>query len=500
MENIGIIDIGSNSVRLVLVKLGKDGSFKIIDELKESVRLGECLTSKSYIDKIYMDKAIQTLKVFSRLCSIYNTKEIIAVATEAVRKADNSKDFIKRAKEEASINVRVLSGTEEAYYDYLGVIYSLDVNNCMIIDIGGSSTEIILVDNRQLKESISLPFGAINLSRRFNLSNPLTEETENTLFSYIKEQLASIPWIKNFTLETIIGVGGTIRNLGKISRRNRSYPLDTTHNYEVQREEVNKIYNMLKIKTTEERKKIKGLSKDRADIIPGPCAVVNYIMDLNDISTLKISGNGIREGIIYEYLLKQGTVIDSILDYSINNILINNNTDKRHADCVYNYARLLFQHINEVMAIGDNLDPVLKAAALLHDIGTSVNYYNHQKHSFYIILNSRIDGLSHKEILMTALTAASHRSEEFTSGILQYSELLSKEDIKAVQKLGVILEMAEGLYKVLNDTLKDIQCYMKKDTFIIKTISEFKSKLEFNIIMKSSPSFKKIFKNELLIL
>ena len=210
MKKIAIIDIGSNSIRLVIVQINKDNSFRIIDEVKESVRLGKDMTLKGELNSSRIEMAIATLSFFKRLCLIQNINEILAIATEAVRKATNQKEFLRRVKTELSIDIRVLTGIQEAYYDYFGAINSMDFSDALIMDIGGSSSELILVKNRKLIHSISLPFGAINLTEKFSLQKAMDTKSETAIKNFLTSLFKDIPWLKDVENVPIIGIGGKI--------------------------------------------------------------------------------------------------------------------------------------------------------------------------------------------------------------------------------------------------------------------------------------------------
>lgn len=500
MKRIGLIDIGSNSMRLVLVRMTANGSYKIIDELKETVRLGEDMDENLNLNSNRMDNAITYLKVFKNICDSINADDIIAVATEAVRKAPNKEYFLEKVKNETSIEIRVLSGEEEAYYDYLGVIHSMDVNNTLIMDIGGCSAEFILVKNKKIEHSISLPFGAINITKKFNTNNPITPDVEKNLTDFFYDIFKDVPWLNNLKIDTLVGVGGSIRNIGKIHKKQKSYPLNIIHNYTLDASEVSEIFDMVKNQNVDDRKKIKGLSKERADIFPGACAAVSSIISFCDIKTLFISGNGLREGLIYEYLTESNYNIENVLDFSINNLMRNLNMDENHSNQIYNISNKLFSELKDIMNIKKDISKVIKTASMLHDSGVSINYYGHHLHSFYIIINSRLYGLSHRELLMSAYAASFHRKEDNKVNILEYKDLISKDDIETIRKVGVLLNISEYICKNLSTHIEDVLCYIQKDAVLIKTISKFNYKVESSDFSKVCANFKKVYKKNLLIL
>ncbi|SNY28015.1 exopolyphosphatase / guanosine-5'-triphosphate,3'-diphosphate pyrophosphatase [Orenia metallireducens] len=512
MRNIAIIDIGSNSIKLVLAEIKKNNSFRIIDELKETVRLGEGMEKDNKLQEGRIKVAIQTLKMFKNLCDATETKEIIAVATAAVRKADNQEEFLNRVKKEVELDVQVLSGEEEGYYDYWGVVNSIDRDNGLIMDIGGGSIELIWMKDRRIKECISLSFGSLDLTQQFNLYDSITSEQEEQLLNFLTKSFNEVNWLKDIDCDSLIGVGGTIRNIAKIDQRNNDYPLDLLHYYQMNEATVDSIYKLVKDKDLKERKKISGLSKKRADIFIGAAAAVTTLMSFCNLEELLISGKGIREGLIYNYLYEDKEPTSNVLDFSINNIINNLNLNKKHAEHIYKLSKKLYQELNPLFKLDENqfegdVDKILKTATMLHDIGKSINYYDHHEHSFYMILNSGINGLSHRELLISAYISASHRHDKYdlrkyNLNRSQFSDVIDKkgDDKEIIRKFGILVEIAESLDRNLNALIEDIDCYLENDKFVIKTISKEDVELEINDALSASKGFEKLYDKELQIL
>ncbi|OAA83577.1 exopolyphosphatase [Clostridium ljungdahlii] len=499
MKQIGIIDIGSNSIRLVLAKISENKCFNIIDEVKETVRLGKDMTIHGELNSLKIEKAIKAISFFKCLCEAQGITEIIAVATEAVRKASNQSKFINRVKSELSIEIRVLSGTAEAYYDYFGNINSMDISNALLMDIGGSSAELIWVENRKLKYSISLPFGAINLTERFYLNEAIDEKTEKDLKKFILSFYKDIPWLKEIKNLPLIGIGGTFRNIAKISRKKNEYPIDNIHNYTITMDEVEEIYNMIKIKNQAERKKIKGLSKNRADIFLGAVGAIVTLSQFLNLKKLYVSGCGIREGIIYEYILKNNKPLKDVLDFSINNYMVNHEMNLNHAKQVWKLAESLYNDLKPILNINCDYYNILKTAALLHDCGIHISYYNHHAHSFYIILNSKINGLSHKEQLMAAYIAALHRKNDFKINLQKYGKVISENDIEIIEKLAVLVRICENLDGGIHGNISSVSCTIRSDNVTINVKSKTDSFLEISQALECTAAFEKIFSKKLII-
>lgn len=499
MRRIGIIDIGSNSVRLVLVKVGDNGSFKIFSDVKESVRLGMGMDDNLELKLDRIELAIKTLKLFKIMCDATNVDEVLAVATAAVRKAKNRDYFLRRVAQEIGIQIRVLSGKEEAFYAYWGVINSIDIDKGLIMDIGGGSTELILVENRKITNSISLPFGSINLAQNFKLGNKAKEDDIKALESFLIENYSEIPWLSDIEGYPLIGVGGTIRNMGSIVRRSSNYPLDITHNFVMDKADINKVYKLVKEENLSQRKKIKGLSKDRADIFVGVSGAVCKLFEYCKLNSVIVSGSGIREGIIYDNIHNTVEPVKDVLDFSISNIVSKYDLDIEHANHIYKLMSSLYDQIMEEEELSSDVHKLIKTSALLHDTGINIRFYNHTQHSFYMILNAGINGLTHKELLMSAYISALHRNKKFKINWVRYKRLLNSEDIEIIRKLGVLLRIAESFDICFNRRVKNVKCNVTSKEVEIQIIADTSPEAEINHALSATEQFKRIFKKKLSI-
>lgn len=501
IKTIGIIDIGSNSVRLLLTEISDVNTFRIINELKEYVRLGDGLDEDGILSEKKMQSAIDTLTAYKNICSSFGVTEITTVATEAVRRAKNQQTFLNRAKEELDLSIRVLSGEEEAYYDYFSTMNSMSEKDALIMDIGGASTEFILVKNRQLLHSISLPFGAITLTEHFKINNVLDKAQEEELNEFLLDYIENIEWLNEAKGLNLIGIGGSIRTLAKIDRKAIDYPLTLIHNYSMKGQNVTAIYEDLKSKNAAQRKKTKGLSSDRSDIIVGAAAAVSLIINKFSMKNLIISRNGIREGLLYTHICKDNKPLTDVLQFSLNNVIVNHNINLKHAELIYHILSSLNQDLQSLYNTNnENLDNIIRTAAMLHDVGLNITYYYHNKHSLYIILNSQINGLTHRELVMSACIAANHRDDNSVINYSDYSLLIDKNDLEIIKKLGLLLKIAENIEKNITGIVNDIKCNIDDDTVIIKTISSFHPSHEIKESLIPSQEFKKIFGKKLYVI
>ena len=492
MKNVGVIDIGSNSMRLVVIEIGKKNYFRVIDEVKETVRLGMDMTTDGKLNPIRMEKAISTLVSFKSLCQGLGECNIFPVATEAVRRASNQKEFLQMVKSTLDMEIRVLTGTVEAYYDYFGVINSLDFSNGLIMDIGGSSTELIWVKNKTKKEAISLPFGAINISAQYNLMEEMNTNTEKELNKYLMAQFKKVAWLEEVKNLPLIGVGGTVRNIGKISRKIINYPIDRSHNYQMESSEVLNIYDNLKYKNLEQRRKVKGLSKERSDMFIGAFSVVTALMKFCNNPRLIVSGSGLREGLIYEILRGEQRIKD-VLQSSLDNVIKTLNIDKTHAHHVWKLAESLYTQLKSLHKINGNSYKILKTAAMLNDCGKTINFYNYHKHNFYMITNTPINGLTHKELIMAAYTMMLSVKENFDIDNSPYVSLLNEEDKYVIQRLGIILRLAECFDRKRNGNITKVECKLRSDRLSLHLDSKGTTEGERKEVEACGAYFTKVF-------
>lgn len=506
LEKIAVIDLGSNSARMVLANILDGGYFVVFDELKETVRLGAEMEKDGFLKPLRIAQAIKTLKMFRKLCDANNIppNKIFAVATNAVRRAKNQKSFLEEVNSVCGFRLNVLSQEEEATRIYQGVINSLDVPKGLIVDISGSSTQLIHYNRRNILNFANLPFGSITLTDLFKDDNVPPEVQAEKIEKFIGDQLSNIDWIRELEPDVqMIGVGGSFRNLGKISRMLRRYPLEMAHNYHLPREEFYSIYDMLKVLDTDKRMTIKGLSSGRADIFVSALACIKGVLNATNFEKVIVSGCGLREGIFFNYSVPSTAEkpISDILGHSLNTIVKHFDENSAHSTQMYNLSMQLFKQLRVLHKLPRQYVKVLRIASILHDTGMRIKYYDHHKHSFYIILNSNLYGATQRDIVLAAFVASAHRKEGFqASEWAKYKNIVLEEDLVAVRKLGVILRIAESLDRSMSSSVQTINCDVLGDSVIMKTEVTGDCSLEINDALTAGGEFKKAFHKNLEIL
>lgn len=505
MEKIAIIDLGSNSARLVLVNILEGGYFVVFDELKETVRLGQDMEWDGFLKPPRIAQTIKTLKMFRRLCDANGVTKIFAYATSAVRRAKNQKSFLDEVAVSCGIKIKVLSKEEQATFVYQGVINSLDVPKGFIMDIGGGSTQFIYYNRRNLIAYETLPFGSITLTDLFKNDSEDPAARAEKIETFITENLQKIPWLSQVEPDTqFVGVGGTFRNLGRISKMIRKYPFDMTHNYIVPKEEFqDKIYDTIKTFDLDRTQKIKGLSSGRADIFPSALAAVNAVVKYLNFEKIIVSGAGLREGAMFRYAVPSTMEkpLSDVMGHSLMTLMKYFDINIAHAEHVYYLSMQLFKQLKVLHKLPRAYVKVLRVAALLHDSGMRIKFYDHQYHSSYIILNSNLYGISHKDLVMAAFIAAGHKKASFASAdLLRFKDMFTEEDVDAIKKLSVILRIAESFDRSMSGLITGINCDVLGDSVIMKTETEGDSSLEIKDALQAAGDFKRSYKKNLEIL
>ncbi|KRE57483.1 Ppx/GppA phosphatase family protein [Paenibacillus sp. Soil750] len=443
---IGIIDIGSNSIRLVIYEINALGAYRVVSEHKDSARLSERMGPDGILHNKDIISIVPILTHYARLCQSQFVTTVRAVATAAVRNAANTSEIVRILEEQTGLTIEVLSGFEEARYGYLGVINSMDIRNGMIIDIGGGSTEVSLVKDRELVQSVSFPFGAVNTTRQFMKGSNLTDSEISDIRKMVNEALASQPWIMQSPNLPMIGLGGTIRTLGKMSRKRNNYPLQLAHNYVMKPGEVQEFSLLLSTITIDKRKKIDGLAKERADIMVPGLLILETIFDAAKSSSCLISGSGLRDGLFFETYNPKQPVKADVLEASIQNILaLHPNAAATHVQHIDTFAMQLYDALAPSTDLEARGRLMLHTAALLYRIGVSVHYYQYLKHTEYMIQEAHIDGLSHREIVIASMIATFKTKNRTQQQALVYKDLLLESDVTLIIKLGAILKLAMAM-------------------------------------------------------
>jgi len=500
---VAFIDIGTNSVRLLLVRINPNGSYQPLTKQKETVRLGD----KEFIDKILqpkaMERAVIVCKKFMELARAYRAEEVIAVATSATRDASNKVQFLEMLKREANLEVCTISGSEEARLIYLGVSSGLRLgySKALFIDIGGGSTEVSVGDQRQYYFLHSFDLGSIRLTNMFlpDETGPVSEERYEQIKDYIRHKAADIiKELSKYRIECAIGSSGTIENLARIAF---VYLHKTAHeSYEkLEYEDLKKIIRAMCALPLEERRKFPGINSQRADIILAGAAIIETFMEELGLSKIRASKFGLREGLLVDYISKSefSYMITqmSVRKRSVMQLGLTCNFDEEHAHIVTKLALELFDSIQAlgIYEFRDGERELLEYGSTLHDIGTFLSYDTHQAHAYHLIKESNLPGFQPEEIEVIANLAYFHRKNTPKK---KHPNLagLNRDAVKSIRALSALLRIAEGLDRSHTGIISHVRFYIAStDSLVLEMHAQRECQLEIWEVEKQKKYFKKIF-------
>ncbi len=459
-----VIDIGSNSVRMIVCKKSSRFAFSIIYEAKSRVRISEgCYEQDNLLQEKAIDRAIKALKDFVKIANSLKCRKILCVATSAVRDASNKAYFINRVKKEAKLNIKVIDGSKEAYFGGIATLNLLPKQNSAItIDIGGGSTELAKISNGKVIDTISLKVGTIRLKELFYDKQRSFDELEK----FIKTNLKDIP--DHFTDSVAIVIGGTARAISKLIMP-ESYPLKTLHAYEYDFEKNIELFESI---SKEEILKLKkyNIKKHRIDTFrEGVCIFVNILKFLN-IKKVITSGVGVREGIYLQDLLRtSGYRFPANFNPSFKSLCDRFLMNETYANSLRVNSMKIFDALKQIHKIDDKYKNELAIASKLLSIGSSISYYRQNEHSFYLIINSLNYGYTHKEKLLIAfITLYQNKKLPKESELGEYLPLLPKLD--NIRWLSFILALCKCLHK--NLTKGEYSFKFENSTLFITTNNE----------------------------
>lgn len=307
MTNLVVIDLGSNSVRMQISQIDDYGGYTIIGYFREYVRLSEKMGKEMILKEEPMKRTIQALKDFKARYTQYDHVVVKAVATAAVRGAKNQAEFLKRVKDEVGLDLQVISGSTEAYLDYVGVVNTLPIRNGIIMDCGGASTELVWVQNGACKERISIPIGSVVLSQNYNLADSISASDLYRAMNAAGQKISTVRWLGQVHNLPLIALGGSNRTIAKIHRREVTDDVDELpdiHGMHLPPHYIFNLVSKLIAMNKDERMKIPGLAKNRADVIIGGLLPISLVLRNLQISEVIFSNCGLRDGVLFEYLRK----------------------------------------------------------------------------------------------------------------------------------------------------------------------------------------------------
>jgi len=410
-----VVDLGSNSFRLVVFSVGESGWWKRTDELSETVRLGGDLGPGGELSPTRAAHALETLRVFAAFCATngIHAEQIDAVATSAVRDAPDGERFVARARRATGLPIRILSQRDEAWFSYVAAVNQTTLRDGTVLDIGGGSLELVAVRGRQAERCASWPLGAVRMTERFLAADgPADPAAIAALREHVLAELAREPWVGGAGGGRLVGIGGALRNLAAAAIRAADLPLDGVQGFLLEPAALDGLIERLAARPAAERERVAGIKRGRAEVILAGAVVLRAVLEATGADGIETVEAGLREGLFLAGELAGapgGPLVEDVRRASVDNLARQHGVDLPHARHIAELAAQLTAQLPAAGLPAPGEPELLEAAALLHDVGMAVDYDDHHKHSSYLILGSGLPGFTPREVALIALMARYHR-------------------------------------------------------------------------------------------
>ena len=473
-ERLGALDVGSNSIRLLVAEYDPAAGIIVIDEVRDSPRLAQGLATTGRLDADAVERAMQALARMRDVAERRGVSRLSAVATAAVREARNGAAFVERVQAELGIPLRIIDAETEAALSYRSVAHHFTLTDArtIVADIGGGSLELIGAVDGLVELTTSLPLGAVRLTELHLDDDRDLLRGVRKLRSHIRKKLRKGLDDRSWSKSRLIGSGGTFTALARMALARRGGPIpDTVHGETVSTAEVEHLLEWLTTKSPEQRRAVAGLSPQRADIILAGLAVTAELLDLLDARAITVSAFGLRDGLLLEMA---GAGTDRRRDplRLVREFAERCQCDRRHVEQVRHLSMLLFDQLAPVLESGPGERELLEAAAVVHDVGQLVSYRRHHHHSFQLIMHAERLHFPARERLIVALLSRYHRKSGPSRHDEDYASLPS-EDRALVRRLSGILRVADGLDRGHTAIVEGLSTTVTDDRLVVTVVPRF---------------------------
>jgi len=443
---VAVIDIGSNSGRVVVYALEAGGQVRILAASRAPLQLVRELPLTHRLGSTAIERTVEALRDFQAIAVGAGAETLRAIATAATREAVDGESLIRRLKAELGLDVEVVEAEREAEYGFQGAVRGLPVEKGFLFDLGGGSLQVSRFEGRRLQEAWSFPLGALRLSRQYLGADPPDRAEIGRLRDHVRETLHDGLRTRHGRLragERLIGTGGTVRNLAKLDRRAHGYPIARIHGYEMSRGRLRDLTRDLTRRRLRRRGML-GLSRGRGDSIVGGAIAVLGLMEQLEAKRLMVSGQGVREGLAYR-LMGRGRELPPVSTVREGSVRA---LGRRFSTWEVSRAERRAA-ISEALCAG--IDPgsppdvqeALKRAALLLDIGRAVDFFDRHEHAADVVMETDLAGFDHHEIALTS--AVIRFAGDEAADLKRYAPVLRRPDAVALGRAGLLLALADDI-------------------------------------------------------
>jgi exopolyphosphatase / guanosine-5'-triphosphate,3'-diphosphate pyrophosphatase len=455
-----VIDLGSNSFRLVVFTAVPGSWWKRTDEIHEAVRIGAGLDGSGALGDGPLWRALTTVDLYAHFLRAVaiGPEDTRAAATSAIRDATNGPEFVARAEAATGLTIDVLTPEEEAYYGYIAAVNSTTIEKGVVLDIGGGSVQLVEVRKRREREAGSWPLGAVRMTEHFLPGEETSKKQLKALRDHVRATLEDVAWLPD-SGRRLVGLGGTVRNLATAAQRRAELESFGVQGFVLTAEALDELIGLLASLPVAERGSLPGVKPPRGDLILAGAVVVRTIMDVGGFDALEATEAGLREGIFLERHLAgddgEPPLLENVREASVRNLAAQYAQGGPHARHVARLAMGLFDQLADAGLHGGDADEreLLWAAAILHDIGTAVDYDDHHRHSRYLILSAGLPGFSPRETAIIAQMARYHRKG--TPSFDDLKTLVRDDDQPMLDRAAALLRVAESLERARDQVVQE---------------------------------------------
>ncbi|MGC9221526.1 MAG: HD domain-containing protein [Solirubrobacteraceae bacterium] len=514
-SRVAVIDLGSNSWRLVVYTYSPDQPgqwWRRTDEIYESVRIGEGMAVTGALTEQAMTRGLETLGIFARFCRAVGLlpQEIHTFATSAIREATNRQEFLRRVRKATGYEVEVLSGQQEAHYGYVAIVNTSTLTDGVALDIGGGSVQTVRVAGRQEMQSASLPIGALRMTEAFfateDRGRPARQPDLQRLADHVASQLRTVPWLAGHG-GRLVATGGAARNLAAAVQRSGAPLSDTTdigvNGFTVSALELAQMTTRLASLSADQRRAVPGIKPDRGDTILAAALTLQAVLETGGFGGMEVTEAGLRDGIFLEraILSAQQPLFANVREAAVRNLAVQYESDLPHTEHVAELALQMHDSLTEAELVAPlpGERELLWAAAMLHDVGMTINYGDHHKHSHYLIVSAELPGYDPRERALIAQIARYHRKGVPKLG--EWARLALPGDEELLARCAMLLRLAEHLERGHDQTVSHARLKTNGDGLSLHLIADGDLTLQRWSVERygDGEAFERIFKRRMVI-
>jgi exopolyphosphatase/guanosine-5'-triphosphate,3'-diphosphate pyrophosphatase len=460
---IAAIDVGSNSIRLVVAEVLPSGGYRVLDEERENTRLAAAQAKTGRLDPKAADVTVQVLRNFLSIAAGYTATQIRAIGTSALRDADDGPEFCDRVRKELKLSIEVISAAEEARLAFLSVARAFDISGreVAVADIGGGSTEIVLASSGLVDQVYETKLGAVRVAEECDVTGRSSPKQQAKLRDYVDRALKKEVGKPPFVPDMLFGTGGTFTALASMIMAAQGQAGQPMWGFRVTRAAIRHLVADLAQMPLEKRCKVAGLTPQRADIIVAGLAIIERIMKHLRVNVVQVHTRGVRDGLLLTMIQSTAGLMPTPIPAEERRTAVEEfakscGVDLAHARQVAKIAGSLWEQLSGPLGLNPEDRELIESAALVANVGYLINFEGHHKHSYHLIINSELAGFERRQLQLLANVARYHRASAPKQKHDHFREL-AVEDQRRVAALAAILRLALALDRTHQQRVEEVR-------------------------------------------